>query len=72
MSLQRREQGEPYVPDELLPLVTTVDVRELLKDATASEAQLALSLIVWPKQAPDPRVVDEWVRLHTYSTPKRR
>ena len=48
-----------------------VDLRGLLKDATAAEAQLALSLIVWPSQAPDPRVVDEWVRrLHAYSTPK--
>ncbi len=47
-------------------------LRELLKDATAAEAQLALSLIVWPSQAPDPRVVDAWVRrLHAYSTPKR-
>ncbi len=48
-----------------------VDPRELLKTATAAEAQLALSLIVWPNQAPDPRVVDEWVRrLDAYSTPK--
>ena len=48
-----------------------VDLGELLKTATAAEAQLALSLIVWPNQAPDPRVVDEWVRrLDAYSTPK--
>lgn len=57
------------MPDELPPLSDggmnsnrgPVDVLEMLKDATAAEAQLALSLIVWPSQAPDPRVVGEWV-----------
>jgi hypothetical protein len=33
-----------------------------LADATGAEAQLALSFIVWPGEAPDPRLVDEWVR----------
>ena len=33
-----------------------------LADATGLEAQLALSFIVWPGEAPDPRRVDEWVR----------
>jgi hypothetical protein len=36
--------------------------RDFLTEATAEEAQLALSYLVWPKQAPDPRLVDEWVR----------
>ena len=30
--------------------------------ATPREAQLALSYLVWPKECPDPRVVDEWLR----------
>jgi hypothetical protein len=33
-----------------------------LADATGPEAQLALSFIVWPGEAPDPRIVDEWLR----------
>ena len=33
-----------------------------LADATGPEAQLALSFIVWPGEAPDPRLVHEWVR----------
>ena len=33
-----------------------------LAGATGPEAQLALSFIVWPGEAPDPRRVDEWVR----------
>jgi hypothetical protein len=33
-----------------------------LADATGPEAQLALSFIVWPGEAPDPRLVDEWLR----------
>jgi hypothetical protein len=49
------------------------NIGEILRDANADEAQLALSLIVWLQEAPDPRIVDEWVRreLHAYSTPKR-
>jgi hypothetical protein len=39
-----------------------VNRRDFLTEATAEEAQLALSYLVWPKQAPDPRLVDEWVR----------
>jgi hypothetical protein len=33
-----------------------------LSEATATDAQLALSYLVWPGEAPDPRVVDEWLR----------
>jgi hypothetical protein len=33
-----------------------------LAEATGPDAQLALSFIVWPGEAPDPRVVDEWLR----------
>jgi hypothetical protein len=39
-------------------------VGEVLADVTAEDAQLLLSLLVWPAEAPDPRVVDEWVRRH--------
>jgi hypothetical protein len=38
------------------------DVSGLLAESTAEEAQLILSLMIWPEAAPDPRVVDEWVR----------
>jgi len=38
------------------------DYGELLVGASSREAQLILSLIVWPKGAPDPRLVDAWVR----------
>jgi hypothetical protein len=38
------------------------DVSGLLAEATAEEAQLILSLMISPEAAPDPRVVDEWVR----------
>lgn len=38
------------------------NLRRLLEDASGEEAQLALSYIVWPGEAPDPRVVDEWLR----------
>jgi len=31
-------------------------------EATPAEAQLALSYLVWPEEAPLPSVVDEWVR----------
>jgi hypothetical protein len=34
---------------------------KLLAEATGFEAQLALSYRVWPGEAPDPRVVDEWL-----------
>ena len=37
-------------------------VGAVLADATAEEAQLVLSFIVWPGEAPDPRLVDAWVR----------
>jgi len=33
-----------------------------LSEATSLEAQLALSYLVWPKNAPHPRTVDEWMR----------
>ena len=36
--------------------------RNALAEADADEAQLILSLLVWPKDCPDPSVVDEWVR----------
>ena len=31
-----------------------------LAHASADDAQLILSFLVWPKDCPDPRVVDEW------------
>jgi hypothetical protein len=37
-------------------------LRDLLAESTGPEAQLLLSYLVWPKEAPDPRVVDEWIR----------
>jgi hypothetical protein len=37
-------------------------MRKLLEEATSLEAQLALSYLIWPGEAPDPRVVDEWLR----------
>ena len=43
-----------------------------LADATGREAQLALSFIVWPSEAPDPRVVDEWLRGRQRSTGANR
>jgi hypothetical protein len=42
-----------------------------LADATGPEAQLALSFIVWPGEAPDPRMVDEWLRGRQRSTGAR-
>jgi len=36
---------------------------DLLVGASSGEAQLILSLLVWPHAAPDPRLVDEWVRV---------
>ena len=42
----------------------------LLGDATGEEAQLALSLYVWPEDCPDPRVVDAWVRANCTPTPR--
>ena len=41
-----------------------VTVATFLTEATSLEAQLALSYLVWPNGAPDPRVVDEWIRRH--------
>jgi hypothetical protein len=38
------------------------DYCELLVGASSKEAQLILSLLVWPKEAPDPRLVDAWVQ----------
>jgi hypothetical protein len=35
---------------------------KLLVEVTSLEAQLTLSYLVWPGEAPDPRVVDAWVR----------
>lgn len=37
-------------------------VGDVLAGASADEAQLLLSLLVWPEECPDPRVVDEWLR----------
>ena len=39
-----------------------MSLSKYLGEATSVEAQLALSYLVWPKDAPDPRAVDEWVR----------
>jgi hypothetical protein len=44
-------------------------VGELLKDASAEEAQLVLSYLVWPRDAPDPRVVDKWLRRRSWQDP---
>jgi hypothetical protein len=41
-----------------------MNLRYFMVGATPREAQLALSYLVWPKEAPDPRLVDEWVRRH--------
>jgi hypothetical protein len=41
------------------------DVGKALADASADDAQLLLSLLVWPDECPDPRVVDEWLRRRT-------
>jgi hypothetical protein len=38
------------------------DYAALLVGASSKEAQLILSLLVWPNGAPDPRLVDVWVR----------
>jgi hypothetical protein len=40
----------------------TRDYGELLVGASSKEAQLILSLLVWPQGAPDPRLVDEWIQ----------
>lgn len=37
-------------------------LRMVLEEATAEQAQLALSLLIWPTVAPMPSVVDEYVR----------
>jgi hypothetical protein len=49
-------------------------LRMFLEEATPEECQLALSYLVWPDEAPDPRLVDEYVRrqLVPHSCPKRR
>jgi hypothetical protein len=39
-------------------------VGDLLSAVSADDAQLILSLLVWPKECPAPRVVDEWLRRH--------
>ena len=39
-----------------------MNLRSFMEGATQREAQLALSYMVWPEQAPDPRVVDAWLR----------
>ena len=41
-----------------------MNLRYFMVGASPREAQLALSYLVWPKEAPDPRLVDEWVRRH--------
>jgi hypothetical protein len=49
------------------------EVGKALAAASAHEAQLLLSLLVWPNECPDPRVVDEWLRRKAvpHSCPKR-
>jgi hypothetical protein len=39
-----------------------MNLRYCMDGARPREAQLALSYLVWPKECPDPRVVDEWLR----------
>jgi len=41
---------------------TAPHVGDLLATLEGTEAQLVLSYIVWPRGAPLPSVVDEWVR----------
>lgn len=40
----------------------TRDYGAMLVGASSREAQLILSLLVWPNGAPDPRLIDAWVR----------
>ena len=40
----------------------STNVGKALVNASADDAQLILSLLVWPKECPDPRVVDAWLR----------
>jgi hypothetical protein len=40
----------------------TGNVGKALSNASAVDAQLILSLLVWPEDCPDPRVVDAWLR----------
>ena len=52
--------------------MTPRDVGKALADVTGEDAQLLLSLLVWPKDAPLPSVVDEWVRGHPPASPPVR
>ena len=45
------------------------NVGKALTHASADDAQLILSLLVWPEECPDPRVVDEWLRANSKSEP---
>ncbi len=46
-------------------------VGAFLAEATGLEAQLALSYLIWPGDAPAPRVVDEWLRRQVVTSPWR-
>jgi hypothetical protein len=49
------------------------DVGKALADVpTPEDAQLLLSLLVWPEECPDPRVVDEWLRRQGAGWPPQR
>jgi hypothetical protein len=54
-----------------------MSLRKFMEGATSGEAQLALSYLIWPDEAPDPRLVDEWISRHEraravpHSCPKR-
>jgi len=49
----------------------TRDYGELLVGASSKEAQLILSLLVWPQGAPDPRLVDAWIQKQRWGTGQR-
>ena len=42
-------------------------IGDVLAAATSEDAQLLLSLLVWPEECPDPRLLDEWLRTHEIS-----
>jgi hypothetical protein len=75
MYLTRPSLSLPEPPDAVLAQRTSrAYVGDVLAPASpAREAQLLLSLLVWPEECPDPRVVDEWVRCGSvpHSCPKR-
>jgi hypothetical protein len=37
-------------------------ISRLLRTLTPSDAQLLLSYLIWPRECPDPRLIDQFVR----------